>query len=67
MIQVKYNGKSVINYLKEECLVTLFFLIENDTCDTFNQRREETNKETSERLRLVLFVSLSSTSHKGKH
>ena len=31
------------------------------------QRREETSKEPSERLRLVLFASLSSISHEGKH
>jgi len=30
------------------------------------QSREETSKEPSERLRLVLFASLSSISHKGK-
>jgi len=32
-----------------------------------SQRREETSKEPSERLRLVLFASLLSISHKGKH
>ena len=31
------------------------------------QRGEETSKEPSERLRLVLSASLSSISHKGKH
>ena len=31
------------------------------------QRGDETSKEPSERLRLVLSASLSSTSHKGKH
>ena len=34
MIQIKYNGKSVIDYIKEEEFTTLFSLIENDTCDT---------------------------------
>jgi len=31
------------------------------------QRREETSKEPSKILRLVLSASLSSISHKGKH
>lgn len=35
MIQIKYNGKSVIDYLKEEYFVILLFLTENDTCETF--------------------------------
>ena len=44
MIQIKYNGKSVIDYLKEECFVTLFSLTENDTCDTFKSKDDSSIK-----------------------
>ena len=44
MIQIKYNGKSVIDYLKEEFFVTLFFLIEKDTCDTFKSKDDSSIK-----------------------
>ena len=37
-IQIKYNGKSVINYQKEEDSTTLFSFTENDTCDTFKPK-----------------------------
>ena len=40
MIQIKYNSKSVIDYLKEEDFMTLFSLNENDTCDTFKLEDE---------------------------
>ena len=38
IIQIKYNGKSAIDYLKEEDFTTLFFLTENDSCDTFESK-----------------------------
>ena len=38
MIQIKYNSKSVIDYLKEEDFTTLFSLTENDTYDTFKSK-----------------------------
>ena len=44
MIQIKYNGKSEIDCLKEECFVILFFLTENDTCDTFKSKDDSSIK-----------------------
>ena len=44
MIQIKYNGKSVINYLKEEDFMTLFSLTENDTCNTFKSEDDSSIK-----------------------
>jgi len=44
MIQIKYNGKSVIDCLKEEFFVILFFLNKNDTCDTFKSKYDNSIK-----------------------
>jgi len=44
MIQIKYNGKKVIDYVKEECFVTLFFSTENDTFDTFKSKDDSSIK-----------------------
>ena len=41
---MKYNGKSVIDYLKEEDFMTLFSLTENDTCDTFKSKDDNSIK-----------------------
>ena len=43
-IQIKYNGKSVINYLEEEDFTTLFSLTENDSCDTFKSKEDSSIK-----------------------
>ena len=42
--QIKYYGKSVIDYLKEEYFTTLFFLTENDSCDTFESKDDSSIK-----------------------
>ena len=44
MIQIKYNGKSAINYLKEEFFMALFFLTENNTCNTFKSKDDNSIK-----------------------
>lgn len=44
IIQIKYNGKSVIDYLEEEDFMTLFFLTENNSCDTFESKEDSSIK-----------------------
>ena len=43
-IQIKYNDKSTINYLKEEDFTTLFFLTQNDSYDTFESKDDSSIK-----------------------
>lgn len=44
MIQIKYNSKSVVDYIKEEDYTALFSLTENDTCDTFKSKDDSSIK-----------------------
>ena len=43
-IQIKYNGKSTIDYSKEEDFTTLFFLTQNDSYDTFESKYDNSIK-----------------------
>lgn len=44
LIQIKYNGKSVIDCQKEEDFMALFSLTKNDTCNTFKSKDNSSTK-----------------------
>ena len=43
-IQIKYNGKSTIDYLEEDDFTTLFFSTHNDSCNTFESKDDSSIK-----------------------